>query len=376
MLRNFPILGFALASVLEARAWPNLSLLPSSNSILGIGKHKECPPFNKGNFTIDYFQLYPENADWDAHSCQVIFGSLWNGSVAIYNPYLSQITQSLTFPGVTNTGTYHIGGVAFDPLSNLYTILTDPAAAWDTEGGDLRGDHLLIKYNPITNHTLWTLNLTTLTHERYGGFQDVETDRRGNTYVVGTFPGTILRADKHGREIKEWYLPDPFPTVTPGTPFAKGGFGGLAAVPGTEILLSNDGDGQIYRFDMRADRGHPVAVPITPKVLYNDTDAIYLPPKYGGSVLLVASHGSGVQVLRSRDKRWERAEYVGTVEVEYPRDEEFPQGEGVTVAVTQIGPSGLYVILGFGDLPWVEERWRAGGGGFRCRILRGKLKLC
>ncbi|KAJ4386906.1 hypothetical protein N0V85_007929 [Neurospora sp. IMI 360204] len=205
MVKTLPILGFALATVLGARAWPNLSLLPRSNDKLGVGKHKECPPFNKGNFTIDYFQLYPENADWDAHSYQVILecytliltipsGSLWNGSVAIYNPYLSQITQILTFPGVTNTGTYHIGGIAFDPLSNLYTILTDPAAAWATEGGDLSGDHLL------TNHTFWTLNLTTLTHERYGGFQDVETDRRGNTYLAGTFPGTILRADKHARQ--------------------------------------------------------------------------------------------------------------------------------------------------------------------------------
>ena len=267
------------------------------------------------------------------------------------------MTQILTFPNVTGTGTIHIGGVAWDPYSGLYTILTDPAAAWATEGGDLSGDHLLIKYNPTTSRTLWTLNLTTVTGERYGGFQDVETDRRGNTYVVGTFPGTILRADKHGRDITKWYLPSPFPTPpVPGVPFKKRGFGGLAAVPGTEILLSNDGDGQIYRFDMRSRKGNPVAVPISPKVLYNDTDAIYLPPKYGGKVLLVASWGSGVQVLRTTkadDKMWERAEYLGTVAVRYPVDEEFPQG-GVPVAVTQIGPEGLYVILGFGDLPWVE----------------------
>ncbi|KAK3948411.1 hypothetical protein QBC32DRAFT_197443, partial [Pseudoneurospora amorphoporcata] len=143
-----------------------------------------CPPFNKGNFTIDYFQLYPENADWDAHSCQVIFGSLWNGSVAIYDPYKDKITQVITYPGITNTGTTHIGGVARDPFTGLYTILTDPAAASATEGADLRGDHLLIKYNPLDHRTLWTVSLTTVTKERCGGFQDVETDGWGNTYVV------------------------------------------------------------------------------------------------------------------------------------------------------------------------------------------------
>ncbi|KAK1773117.1 hypothetical protein QBC45DRAFT_447134 [Copromyces sp. CBS 386.78] len=157
--------------------------------------------------------------------------SLWNGSVAIYDPYKDKMTQVITYPGITNTGTTHIGGVARDPFTGLYTILTDPAAAWATEGADLRGDHLLIKYIPLDHRTLWTVSLTTVTKERYGGLQDVETDGRGNTYVVGTFPGTVLRVDKHGREIKEWYVPQPFPEITQGVPFAKRGFGGLAAVP-------------------------------------------------------------------------------------------------------------------------------------------------
>ncbi|KAK3485483.1 uncharacterized protein B0T23DRAFT_326725, partial [Neurospora hispaniola] len=57
-----------------------------------------------GTSAIDYFLLYPADDDWDAHSCQVVFGFLWNSSVAIYNPYLSQIAQILTFHGVSFTG--------------------------------------------------------------------------------------------------------------------------------------------------------------------------------------------------------------------------------------------------------------------------------
>lgn len=35
---------------------------------------KACPPFTKGSFTIQQYQLYPENADWDVDNCIVYFG--------------------------------------------------------------------------------------------------------------------------------------------------------------------------------------------------------------------------------------------------------------------------------------------------------------
>ncbi len=37
-------------------------------------KHKmSCPPFN-GSFVIDYYQVYPENADFDFDSCLLYIG--------------------------------------------------------------------------------------------------------------------------------------------------------------------------------------------------------------------------------------------------------------------------------------------------------------
>ena len=38
--------------------------------------HSDCPPFDRGNFSIDAYQLYPENMDWDARLCQVYVGSV------------------------------------------------------------------------------------------------------------------------------------------------------------------------------------------------------------------------------------------------------------------------------------------------------------
>ncbi|KAK0725983.1 hypothetical protein B0H67DRAFT_642330 [Lasiosphaeris hirsuta] len=288
---------------------------------------KKCPPFKGGDFAIDYFQLYPENADWDQDRCVVWIGCVWNATVAIYDPYARKVTQVLEIPGTSHTGSQHIGGVAWDPHTGLVTILTDSARPWETGGTDISGEHLIIKYDAVRKKTLWTLNISDLTHERYGGFQDIETDRRGNTYVA----------------VRPWYLPDPLPPTT------KMGFGGLAAVPGTEILLSVDGDGRLYRFDMRDDVGKPVSVPAVPDVRYTFNDAVYLPPKYGGRVLLNSVGLDGVQVLRSQDK-WDTAENMGTIP-----HRTSPEHNGIVVTATvQIGePGSIYTNLGFWDQPWV-----------------------
>ena len=84
------------------------SLIPRSGS--NAPSKRECPPFRGGSFAIDYYQRYPENADWDPDSCLLWIGALWNATMATYNPYTSQITQVLEFPNASYTGTMHIGG--------------------------------------------------------------------------------------------------------------------------------------------------------------------------------------------------------------------------------------------------------------------------
>ena len=267
--------------------------------------------------------------------------AVWNATVGVYDPYRDNFVSILEFPGITRTGTLHIGGVAWDKYTNLWTILVDSANPWATNGADVSGDNLLIKYDPDRKTVLWTLNITAVTNGVYGAFQDVEHDVRGNTYVVGTFPGTLMKADAHGRAIKPWYLP-------PVIEHTKMGFGGLADV-GNDILLSQDGDGRVYRFNMQDElRGTPVLVPTLPRgsPLYNDTDAIYAPPKYDGKVLLVASHLSGLQVLRSRDGRWRTAEYLGTIPNPIG-------GDWWVVAATQMGKESVYMIGVWLTDPWV-----------------------
>ncbi|KAG4433132.1 hypothetical protein IFR05_011374 [Cadophora sp. M221] len=296
-----------------------------------------CPPF-KGTFTIKQYQLYPENADFDFDSCLLYIGNLFNASIGIYDPYKDKMVDIIEFPGITNNSEYHIGGVGVDKQTGLLSIVVDAAAAFQTTPPDVSGTNLIMLWDPKTRELLYKVNLTDTTHGKYGGFQDVEQDPDGNVYVVGTFPGSILKVDKmrgwKSPKVTPWYVSQPVNTN-------RTGLGGLAVNDWT--LLSNDNDGgKLLKFDMRSSAGKPTVIPLTPNHTFTFSDAIYLPPKYKGTVLLLAEDGPGITVLRSKSGKWDKAEFLGTV----PKN--LPDSDFVTAAV-QVG-DGLYmVVVPFGD---------------------------
>lgn len=192
---------------------------------------------------------------------------------------------------------------------------------------------------------IWQRNITELiTQGAWGGFQDVEHDKDGNIYIVGTYPGTVLRVDKDGNGLKPWFLPaaDELANTT------KAGFGGLASIRERDLLLTNNNvDGQIYRFDniSGSETGTPVQIPRTgpngtqPSAPMGFTDAVLLPAKYNNTVLLVAEDTAGVWVIRSKDGKWESAETLGLVSNVVTE----AQGGQVPAAV-QIGPDALFML--------------------------------
>ena len=255
--------------------------------------------------------------------------------MAVLDPYANKIVDTITFPGITHNPKQHVGGVAADPYTGLISVVTDAGAAFDTAGADVSGDNLLFKLDGTTHRILWTANLTTTTGGKYGGFQDVEHDKRGNTYVVGSWPTSILRVDPNGA-ITPWY-------VSAGTSTTVFGYGGLAAVYGTDILLANDNEsGELYRLDMSEAKGKPVLVPRTGSTAkLGDSDAAYLPPRYNGTVLLLAGDLGGTIVLRSRDARWTTAEHLGVI----PNDK--PEAEGGFVPSNIEIAGTLYAVQEF-----------------------------
>lgn len=370
----FALLGLSSFSVVESSSPPaSTTEKRCSNS---------CAAFDSSTFVIDQFQLYPENAKFDPVRCLVYFGcvlswlpltssgiissicryytdsssrsALFNASVTVFDPYQNAITESLNFIGLSGDPSLHLGPAAPDPAGKL-TILFDAAAAFDTGGQDVSGSNILIKYDVKTQQVVWERNLTAeMTQGRFGGFQDVTHDRDGNVYVVGTFPGTVLRVDEAGNGLKGWFLPDAATlantTVT--------GFAGIESIHAEDILLANNaGDGQLYRFDAvsTSETGTPVLVPRTgvngsgEAAPLGGTDAILLPAKYNGTVLLVAVDAVGVTVLRSKDGKWTSAETLGTVSNSVPE----AMGAFVTATV-QIGPDKIFAVEEFfGDTPLV-----------------------
>ncbi|KAG9234917.1 hypothetical protein BJ875DRAFT_288796 [Amylocarpus encephaloides] len=294
--------------------------------------HTKCKPFS-GNFTVDQYQLYPENVDFDPDSCLLYISSLFNATVAIYDPYSSKIVDILTFPGITNTSVTQIGGLGLDPSTGLLSIVANAGAAFPSHGADLSGSNFILQWDPATKITTYRLNLTETSRGRYGGFQDVEMDPAGNVYVVGTYPSSILRVDRRSHDVREWYVESPLTPTVEGT-------GGLAA-KGWMLLSNHVDSSSLLRFDMRSAAGSPVVVPMTPNVAFGATDAIFLPPKYHGTVLLVAEGAAGIRVLRSQDGTWDAAEYLGIARWEV-------EGDFVTSS-TEIGGSLYMVLENFGD---------------------------
>jgi len=259
--------------------------------------------------------------------------SLYNATVVAYDPYAGKILNIIQFDGISHNPAIQVTAVVIDPYTRLISVLANGGAAFPTGGADVSGDNFIIKYDPVAKSTLWKLNITTVTHGKYGGFQGVTHDARGNTYVVGTYPGTIWRVDKAGSAVLPWNLPSTGNTT-------RSGYEGVASV-GDVMLVNNGTDGQLYRFNMRAATGTPVLVPSMPNTTISAGDAIYLPPRYSATVLLAAMDLTGISVFQSKDASWETANYLGTIAISAVASE----GAAVTAAV-QVG-SRFFVLEEF-----------------------------
>lgn len=271
------------------------------------------------------------------------YSVLFNASVGVFNPYTKDL-ETILLPGISGDPALHLGPALPDAQGHL-TVLVDAGAAFNTAGKDVSGANIVLKYNFDQREVIWQRNITELiTQGAWGGFQDVEHDKDENIYIVGTYPGTVLRVDKDGNGLKPWFMPpaDELANTT------NAGFAGLASIRERDVLLTNNNaDGQIYRFDgvSGSETGTPVLIPRTgpngtqASAPIGFSDAVLLPAKYNNTILLVAEDAAGVWVIRSQDGKWESAETLGLVSNNIPE----AQGGQVPAAV-QIGPDALFSL--------------------------------
>lgn len=229
-----------------------------------------------------------------------------------------------------------MGAVGVNRQNGLVSIIADAANAFPSEGKDISGTNWLLQFDPATKSLNYKINLTETSQGRYGGFQDVEQDPEGNVFVVGTWPGTVLKVSKDGKSVKPWYLPEEIVQT-------HKGIGGIAAL-GWILLAQGDQSNTIWKFDLKAEKGVPQPVKITKgNHTFDQSDAIYLPPKYEGRVLLVAEDTVGISVFESKDAKWDTAEFKGLVPIG-----NVDPGTSI-VAPVQVGDAVYRVYEPFGD---------------------------
>ncbi|KAG4433593.1 hypothetical protein IFR05_010920 [Cadophora sp. M221] len=333
-----------LASVIVASATLNVA-----NAFPPTKRPHYCPPVS-GDFLIKQYQLYPENAEYNPRTCELFMSVLFNASVAIYNTKTTKI-KTIEFEGITRDPNhdYSLSGIGFNPVSGLLGVIVHSRAVFVTDGADISHDHFFIQYNLELKQEVSRLNLSEISQHRYSGFQDLEYDALGNTYIVGTFPSSILKTGLDGLTVEEWYR------MSEDVAIVKG-FGGLSTI-GDFVLTNDDKTGQIFRLDLTQPKGIPVLVPHSPNTIIDGgQDGICLPPKYNNTVLLVSQNNKGITVLRSADN-WVSAEYLGQI----PTPPEIAAERGAVTGAVQVASSVYMIICHFWD-PYVTP-W--GGAGNR-----------
>ncbi|RKK93679.1 hypothetical protein BFJ71_g9473 [Fusarium oxysporum] len=312
-----------------------LGLAVQASLAISIPRPCTCPSIS-GNKTIDAYQLYPENVDFDTRRCLLYSSVLYNATAVAWDPYRGEIVHTFEAPGLSGNPLLHSSGVRVDALDRL-SVVIDAGAAFDTGGQNIQGDNLLVKFDLVDNSLLWRANLTNATGGVYGGFQDSESDDAGNTFVLGTFPSSLIKVSADGKSVVPWYLVEP-------ANHTIHGFSGIAR-KGDTLFVTDNSDGQLYRFDIKASKGKPVHVPTSKddKPLGQGLDGLHLPSLYAGTVLLVSDNTNGTVVLRSSNGKWKSAENLGIIPNPY-----LSQG-GFTVASVQISDSIYAVTEFFGD---------------------------
>jgi len=285
-------------------------------------RHQSLPPLHQvcclplslpsNPFSNPYFTPFPNPP-------LTLASSLFNGTIVTYSPYTATTLSIASFPGISDVFDSHASGLHLSPHTGILSLVIDAQPAFLTGGANATGDYWLVKYSTLSHRELWRANLTSVTDAKWAGFQDVTVDKRGNSYVVGTYPSSILRVDKTGREIVPWLPPKTTNTTVHG-------FTGVVSLGETMLVIDSngvpeelsEGNSLLWRFDMRDEVARPRLVKVRPEgTKLGVPDAIYLPGKYGGRVMLAALNYVGVSVLRSGDG-WESAELLGTVVSDFP----------------------------------------------------------
>ncbi|KAK4499191.1 hypothetical protein PRZ48_009704 [Zasmidium cellare] len=136
-----------------------------------------------GSFSIDLPNVYPESGDFDPATCNAYISSTGNNTLVIYH-FPSATSRAVQFPAISYSAEYLLDGIDFDRFSGDVYISAGALPAFFTNGANLTGPSVLIRYSPCQDCVVWMSNITDLVASLeaklghpIGGFQDQAEDR-------------------------------------------------------------------------------------------------------------------------------------------------------------------------------------------------------
>ncbi|KHN96196.1 TRI14-like protein [Metarhizium album ARSEF 1941] len=221
---------------------------------------------------------------------------------------------TIPFRGLTNDSQYHASGVL--KSNNFLFVSVNQGAPFESGGEHLGGSSFVVKYDLGSKTEVWRASVSAPTKGKMGGPQDFAVGKCGNLFVVGTYPGHIIKITPDGKPSLWWDSGSPKTTDT--------GLTSIVTVGQKLLAVDQRNGGQLVLFDSGAAEGKPVPVPLVAEsgekqTFGPDLDGATLLEGYNSRVLLVASN-KGIIVVLAKDQTWSSAQVVGLVENRYRRE--------------------------------------------------------
>ena len=241
-----------------------------------------------------------------------------NNTVVEYDSY-TNTSAVVTIPIISGNPAYLVTGIDYDRKSGSVYISAGAGAPFYTNGANLTGRDKLIRYDTTLQEIVFEADMAQVqeeverrTGQAIGGFQDMAEDCRGNSYYMATWGNLLVKVTPLGNA-SLYYSPPPSQMNS-----TLAGFGGLFSL-GDNLIVSDAISKSFVTFDTtlaKATAKHvpPANLPTNYTALL--CDALYAPPRYGGSVALCSvdfyKGTGGISVYQSRDG-WTTAEYMGLI---------------------------------------------------------------
>ncbi|UPX18727.1 uncharacterized protein EKO05_0009019 [Ascochyta rabiei] len=285
--------------------------------------HENCPSLN-GSFSLDIYQLYPENSAFDPVGCKLYMSSIYNASVVVYDIYTTK-HQVLTFPGITDTEPYHMAGVDYDASSGAMFFTATSGLGFETNGVDLSGPQKVIKWNTTTMETVYIADLAPFQEQferTFGhataGFQDIAEDSHGNSYAPASFGGYSIAKIAPNGTVTPFFTTNETAKNATALPYLSSG---LVYLPSKSKLLISDGQrGTFVTFETKSRHPVPKLTKISnwpSNYTALNCDGIIAPDRYPGQTVVLCAEdylgGSGAITVFSSKNDWATAKYLGVV---------------------------------------------------------------